>query len=58
MVLNLYALNSIDLKYIKRFRGWWQPLPKVLHLLGVLHFHKAENLKKPVKFKRVAVGSI
>lgn len=40
MVLNLYALKSIDSNYVKKFRAWWQPV-KMLHLLGVLHVHKA-----------------
>lgn len=40
MVLNLYALKSIDSNYVKKFRAWWQPV-EMLHLLRVLHVHKA-----------------
>lgn len=42
MVLNLYALDSIDSRK-SRVGG---SLPEVLHLPGVLYFHKAQYLKK------------
>lgn len=34
------CIKSIDSNYVKKFRAWQQPV-KMLHLLGVLHFHKA-----------------